>query len=320
MTNNKDIVTLYNNGLTIRQISEKTGIKCHKVNSILKEEKVTWKRRYLSDLSEVEIKEITNKFSNNITIKEIAKEHTISAPAISRLLKLKGFEVISSLRKYDILRQSSISKRQQDFIVGTLLGDGCLYKEGKNTLYKLSFCHCEAQFEYFHWKVAYMDPFINGFNKNVDKRGNSVMYHAATICHKDYKKFADMFYDENRKKSVPNNLDMYLTPLSLAVWFCDDGNLNEGVNARFSTMGFDYKDHEKLQSYLLRCFDLRSKIFEYKYKSKLYYGLSMNKKNTQKLSDIIRPHIVECMKYKIMPPLEPSTTTCQTFKKNDDIV
>lgn len=311
--NNKDLVNFYNDGLTIKQISEKTGIKAYKVNSTLKEEKVTWRKRYLSDLTEKEIEEITSKFLKKITIQQIAKEHIISAPAISRLLKSKGYEVISSSKKYDILRQSPINKKQQDFIVGTLLGDGCLYKEGENTLYKLSFGHCEAQLEYFHWKVAYMDPFINGFNKNVDKRGNSVMYNAATICHKDYKKFANMFYTKDRKKIVPDNLDIYFTPLSLAVWYCDDGNLNEGVNARFSTMNFDYKDHEKLQSYLLRCFDLRSKIAPYNYKGKSYLYLSMNKKNTQKLSDIIRPHVVKCMQYKIMPPLESSTTTCQNL-------
>ena len=46
--------------------------------------------------------------------------------------------------------------------------------------------------------------------------------------------------------SIPKNLDMYFTPLALAVWIQDDGNLNEGVNMRICSMGFTKKDNEDL--------------------------------------------------------------------------
>ena len=44
----------------------------------------------------------------------------------------------------------------------------------------------------------------------------------------------------------------------------------------------------------------------------------VEQKNTQKLSDIIRPHVIDCMRYKLMS--ESSTTTCQAPNKGEDIV
>ena len=76
---------------------------------------------------------------------------------------------------------------------------------------------------------------------------------------------------------------------------------------RISSMNFTEQENYKLQDYLKRCFDLRSKVMGYKYKGVQYWMLTLNKENTQKLSDIIRPYVVDCMKYKLMP--ESSTTT-----------
>lgn len=318
MNDNEEIIKLYQEGLTLKEIADLKKMAPKTIGKILKNAKISFRKRYLSDFNDSEVQEVILKYKNNKNIKELAKEHNISAPAISRLLKSKNIEVKFIGRQYDILRQTPINKKQQELIVGSVLGDGCLYREGKG-LYKLSFGHCEKQKEYFLWKYAMLDPFVNTYRKSIDKRGNSIMYQTTTICHKDFAKFAEMFYDKNRKKHIPDNLDMYLTPLSLCTWYLDDGSLNEGVNARIHTLCFDYNDNVKLQNYLVRCFDLRSKIWKRTYKNKEYYGLSLNKKNTQKLSDIIRPYVVDCMKYKIMPEiLEPSTTICLTENKISD--
>jgi hypothetical protein len=308
MMKDKEICTLYESGLTIREISERINFSYEKVRLILKSNKIKWRKNYLSDFTNDQIQNIINRFNNKETIEEIAKWYEISPPAISRLLKSKNIEVTPLGRKYDILRETPINTIQKQFLIGCILGDGCLYKDSENSNYKLSFGHCKAQEQYFHWKIMMMDPFINGFRESNDKRGNSIMLQAATITHKDFNYFAKLFYTHDRKKIIPDNLDMFFTPLSLAVWIMDDGNLNEGVNMRIATMSFTEQENYKLQDYLKRCFDLNSKVMGFKYKGKQYYQLTLNKKNTQKLSDIIRPYIVDCMKYKLMP--ESSTTTC----------
>lgn len=310
----KDIAILYESGLTVREISERVNFSYEKVRKILKEQKVKWHRNYVSDFTPDQVKSIVEKFDGGTPIKDIAKWYEISPPAISRLLRANARTPIWVGRKYDILRETPINTIQKQVLVGTILGDGCLYKDSKNSNYKLSFSHCETQEQYFHWKIAMFDPFINTFRRSVDKRGNSIMLQTTTICHHDFNMFGDMFYNENRIKYIPDNLDIYLTPIALATWISDDGNLHAKVNMRICSQGFTEKDNYKLKDYLKRCFDLDSKVMKSKYKTKIYYSLTLNKENTQKLSDIIRPHMTECMKYKIMP--ESSTTTMLDLKSN----
>lgn len=314
MINEKDIVTLYESGLTIREIAERINFSYEKIRKILKDQKVKWRRNYVSDFTKDQIQTILEKFDSGILIKDIAKWYEISSPAISRLLKANNRNPIWIGRKYNVLRETPINTIQKQILVGTLLGDGCLYRDSNKNNYKLSFSHCEAQEQYFLWKIAMFDPFINTHRKNIDKRGNSIMLQTSTICHKDFNMFGKMFYDSSRIKHVPDNLDMYLTPLTLAVWYQDDGNLHQKVNARICSHNFTEAENYKLAEYLKRCFDLKAKIMIHKYKSKQYFMLTFNKENSQKLSDIVRPYIIDCMKYKIM--LESSTTTMLDSKEN----
>jgi len=155
-----------------------------------------------------------------------------------------------------------------------------------------------------------LSPFISNFSINIDKRGNSIMHSATTVSHKGLNLFGEMFYDENRIKHIPQNLEKYLTPIALATWILDDGNLNEKVNMRIASMGFTKEENYTLIDYLKRCYDLDSNIRYYNKKDKIYPLIVLNKENTQKLSDIIRPYVVNSMKYKLMS--ESSTTICQT--------
>jgi len=321
--NNKDLVTLYESGLTIRDIASQVKKSYEVVRQILKSENVKWRKTYVSDFTPDQLQSILDKHDKGMLVKDIATWYEISSPAIVRWLNANNRKVTCNRKKYDILRQTPINSIQKQILVGKLLGDGCLYKDTPKQSYKLSFGHCEAQEQYFLWNVAMLDPFINNYRKNVDKRGNSIMLQATTICHKDFNMFGDMFYKENRIKIIPDNLDMYLTPLALAIWIQDDGNLNSGVNMRICSQGFSEKDNHKLKDYLKRCFNLDSKVMGYKYKGKEYKMICLNKVNTQKLSDIIRPHVVESMMYKLMPESSttsmPNTLEIKTSKDDDTV-
>lgn len=301
MLSNKEVddsIKLYNSGLTLKQISEKLNCSYEKVRSSLKG-KLKWKRSYITDLAPEEVTEIVNMFDEQISIKEIALKYKISEPTVSRLLKSFNREAIPISRKYDILRATPINSIQKEFLVGNLLGDGCLYKDNKKSNFKLSFSHQEKHAEYFHWKISMMDPFINNWYKSNNPKKNSVMLHTATICHPDFNKFGEMFYTKDRIKIIPDNLNTYLTPLALAVWIMDDGNLNN-VNMRIESSSFTKEENEKLVDYIKDCFNLDSKVMGFKYKNKQYWQMTLDKKNTQILSEIIRPHVVECMKYKLL--------------------
>lgn len=312
-----EYINEYNIGLSIREIAEKHNVSYESVRKQLKGN-VNWRKKYLSDFTKEQVQKALNMFDEGKLVKDIAKWFEISPPAISRLLLANNRKPDSSAKKYDLLRAVPLTFKQKQFIVGHLLGDGCLYRDGENSLFKLTLTQKKEHQQYFHWKRVMLDPFVNNWRENVDKRGNSVMLQATTICHPELKQFADLFYTKDRIKIVPKNIDMFFTPLSLAIWIMDDGNLNNGVNMRIATMGFSYEDHIVLQNLLVQCFDIRSKIMEFKYKGKKYNQLTLNKLNTQKLSDIIRPYVVDCMKYKIMS--ESSTTICQAPINGEDRV
>jgi hypothetical protein len=203
-------------------------------------------------------------------------------------------------KKYDYLRKISLTNTQKQIIVGSMLGDGCLYRDNNKSNYKLSFSHCEKQHQYFNYKINLLSPFIISSNKSIDKRGNSIMLQTRTITHPELNEFANMFYDQNRIKHIPDNIEIYFTPLTLAIWIQDDGNLNAGVNIRIASMCFSESENYKLQYYLKQCFNLDSKIMPYNYKNKHCFHIVLNKENSQKLSNLINMYVVDDMKYKIM--------------------
>lgn len=295
-----DYINEYKLGLTIREIACKYHTSYDAVRKELKNN-VIWRRKYISDFTNEQIEKVINMFDGGCSVKQIAQTFEISAPSISRLLAFNNRVPICSAKKYNRLRNISISSKQKQIIIGHLLGDGCIYRDGPNSMYKIEISQKEGHEQYFHWKINMFSPFVNNWRRNYDKRGNSVMLHATTICHQEIKEFADMFYLANREKIVPKKIDIFMTPLALAIWIMDDGSLNAGVNMRIATMQFSHESHIELQNLLERCFNVKSKIMKFKYKDKIYNQLTLNKKNTQILSDIISPYVIDCMMYKIMP-------------------
>ena len=109
MIDNVEIASLYEAGMTIREIAEKLNKSYEFIRVILKEQKVIWRKTYISDFTPEQIQNIISRYQNNETISKIAKWYNISPPAISRLLKANNIDVIYSGRKYDLLRETSIN-------------------------------------------------------------------------------------------------------------------------------------------------------------------------------------------------------------------
>lgn len=194
-----------------------------------------------------------------------------------------------------ILRKRPLSKSELNIIFGLLLGGGELEKK-ENARFKFS---NESLIHIIKNKIKQIVNDVNIKNTIV------------TCYHQDLNKIYKEFY-LNGEKKISNNLDFMMNEESLAYWFLSGAKIND-KQIRFNTSEYSLDENNKLQSYLLRCFDLRSKVVERTYKTKKYYGLYLNKKNSIKLYNIIE-------KYLVLNTLESSTTTCQTFEKNDDIV
>lgn len=309
-------ISEYESGKSINSISEKYNIDANELRNLLKSYTKFYKNS-INNLNEDDKNNIVNLYKNETSVLEISDKYQIPCPSIIKFLLYQDDikRIYHKGRKFDILKQTPFTKIQQEFIVGTLLGDGCIRKSGK--LPRLCLVHSKKFENYFHWKISQMENYFNLWREQIHKKKNSTLLYTETLQHAGLNKFYEMFYN-NSKKIIPKNLDLWMTPYSLAVWFLDDGTLNSKTNHRIYTNCFTYEEQLELKSLLKRCFDLDCKIIQRK---DLQYYLSFNSKNTIKLSKIIEPYVIPSMKYKLRMSLDcSSTTTCQTPEKDDDIV
>ena len=101
----------------------------------------------------------------------------------------------------------------------------------------------------------------------------------------------------NGIKRVPNNLELYLTPLALAVWIMDDGE-SVGRGLKLSTNNFTYEECIYLMCVLYNNFNLKASV-EYTGSNERYI-LYIRKESMPNLTKIISPYVIPVMKYKII--------------------
>lgn len=277
------------------------------------------------------MKEISKKILNDkqniislylekeLTTYQIAEIYQVNRSTISRNLKKWGINLISEQRKFRNIKKIPLNQEQRELIIGSLLGDGCIALHGrKNKSYRFIVSHCEKQKEYLLFKKSILGKFTPTIRKYTDKRENSIIFNITSITHNSFKSFENLFYD-NRKKIIKPEIINYITPFIIAIWYMDDGSLNQKISMRFSTDCFSYQENKILKDMFKIKYDINVKICEYTRHDKKFYYLSLNKRNSILLQKIIEPYIVDCMKYKLLD--SSSTTTCQTsFKQDDDIV
>lgn len=253
----------------------------------------------------------------NLTMFEIAEIYNVDRTTIANKLKQLQIDSNPIQRKYKILKEVPLTREQKDFIIGSVLGDASIILSGRRVNSYFKVAHCEKQKDYLLWKKEILGNLVNTISKTIDKRGNSTMYGFNTISHKELNFFRKLFYDNN-KKIIKDELSLQMSPLGLAVWFMDDGSKTNKCNYRFATEGFTKEENLKLAEILKVNFDLNVKVLEYSRNDRKYYYLFLNKRNAMNMTEIIKPYIVDCMKYKLIDCS--STTTCQTPEKDDDIV
>lgn len=174
-----------------------------------------------------------------------------------------------------------------EIIEGSLLGDGGL---NKSYFYE---GHSEKQKEYLNWKKHLFESAFNTeyFSSSIYPSGN---HGFRTLAYPFFRQLRERWYKE--KKVIPK--DIKLTPLSLAIWYMDNGHYeNRGNRSRvdIACMGFNDNEIHILRSemknlgidtYISDAASSKDRIFVDEY-------------NTDILFNIIHKYIPSCMKYKL---------------------
>ncbi len=184
----------------------------------------------------------------------------------------------------------SLTKLQRSIVIGTILGDGYLriISGRKNALLEIN--HSITQREYVDWKYTMLKSIAGSPPK---ERISGVNRRAYRFYSKQLPEFTELFnqFYKNGKKIIPQNI--VLNPMSIAVWFMDDGSYCRESDVYLNTQQFSLKDQKMLSNVLTRI-GLKTTLN----KDKQYYRLRFLKESIPKLKTMIGEFIIPSMRYK----------------------
>lgn len=201
------------------------------------------------------------------------------------------------------LRKKEFTQRQKEIVFGTLLGDGYLRPTNGNSgncSYALSCCHGEKQIDYLKWKFSEFEEFVmtKDFRINTRNfRGNAPTYSFSTISHPFLNVAHSICYWNNGKKDISSQWLEQLTPLSIAVWYMDDGSLNKRYHTIvLCTNSFSQIGQQLAIDYLYNQYGIRAVLESRRNQQTV---LRINASQSRKFIELVAPHVPSCMKYKL---------------------
>jgi hypothetical protein len=212
--------------------------------------------------------------------------------------------------------------------IGSLLGDGSLEKSLNGSRFVYS--HAKLNGEYLLWlhqvisKLGYTDKIIPKFynrkGSELVNELNEIRYYDSYFCISNWNEMNskcsysysyrlrsftfyslnwlyDAFYPNKTRKVIPDFINIYLTPLALAVWMMDDGTSIKNKGFKFSTNSFTLKEVQNLASILKTKYNLDTTI----HKSGLnnQYNIYVPKTSFIILREIVKPYFHPTMLYKL---------------------
>lgn len=201
-----------------------------------------------------------------------------------------------------------LTNLQQQILIGSLLGDGCLYLGPKSKNACLSITRTSRDKNYLLWEASVFNEFLTPKSLTdmsiFDKRTNKTYRSSRlrTCAHQIFTEYYQIWYPDGTKK-VPKNID--LTPLVLAVWFADDGSIHLGrghkntntqgrlyperLNIKLSTHGFAEGDILFLRDLLENFTQIKWSKYTDKSGTFLFLGRSGDAKKILQLIDPVFP-------------------------------
>jgi len=205
-----------------------------------------------------------------------------------------------------------LTEEQNEILIGSLLGDGTIKLGSLNCSFVKK--QCKKYKVYVDWHLDKLslysskiheihsdDKLIcqNGIIEHIKTENRLIGYRFYTHQHPVFTKFRNKWYPEGNK-IIPT--DLKLTPLSIAIWFCDDGNNSfNNREAQIATQSFTFDEADFLCE-LIKEFNIQPSIMT-KISAKTGRKqpiLKCNSKSYDNLIELIKPYVIwDCMSHKI---------------------
>lgn len=180
------------------------------------------------------------------------------------------------------------------------MGDSYLQSNGTNA--RLRFEHSLDQEDYLLWKFNFLKNIfqessivrINRIHPINKREYRYIRCQSKTLP--ELKDIKDIFY-KNGKKIVPADLQKYLAePISLAVWFMDDGYYYQRDKCGYLYLGnISEKEAKICTNALKQNFNLEVKVL----RKKKGFALYFSRLEMLKLKDVISNYVIPLFSYKM---------------------
>ncbi|MBI5220689.1 MAG: hypothetical protein HY978_02555 [Candidatus Liptonbacteria bacterium] len=203
-----------------------------------------------------------------------------------------------------------LSDQVRAIILGTLLGDGSLKVQNEYANANLQVRHSEKQKAYLLWKAEKLSEIAGNTSIGVQKADGYSMEKKWRFVSRRLPVLTELhcLTHKNNKLRIRRKWLNQMTPLSLAVWWCDDGSLigYGGRKGVFCTDGFDKPSVEILARYLAVVWHIRTIVApiyrEYHGERREYWRIWIrSQEELKKFLRIVIPHLpVSAMIPKVM--------------------
>ncbi|OGZ10694.1 MAG: hypothetical protein A3D65_05590 [Candidatus Lloydbacteria bacterium RIFCSPHIGHO2_02_FULL_50_13] len=200
---------------------------------------------------------------------------------------------------------------QFDVLIGSLLGDARLecrslgIRDAKTARFRVH--HGEKQAEYVQWKYDMLKNFVSAPPRAItrlDRKRNifETSWYFHTKSTKKLGMLHDWFYTNNGVKQLPQQLEEVLSPRMLAVWYMDDGSYT-GASCTLNTHALRNDEQHRVMEMFMDSFGIMCTLVKDRRQHKIRIGA----RGIQRFLDIVAPHVIPSMTYKIAYPRNDSS-------------
>jgi len=193
---------------------------------------------------------------------------------------------------------------QRQILLGTIIGDGCLFTSKANTNYRMNLAHSLKQKDYFMMKYNVLKTIdflrLENYRERTwtDKRTHNE-YSEIRLQTKVSTELTELYsvWYKDGKKIIPEKEIFQLDDLGLAVKYYDDGFILNSGGCSFSMCDYDDESIKNFRLFLLKKFDISTTVHRRK-------NVYVPKKESIKLKGIVTQHGTIDVLYKLGELLE----------------
>jgi len=271
--------------------------------------------QFYSNLSQGKIhlskEKFAEEYKNGLKLFDIAEKYKISKDDIGFLRQLYGKKSTGAKYQDRMNTEVPLTQRQKDILYGSMMGDA-----KKQSPSSVSFGHSEQQKDYLFWKHKNFENIASEKSfkctTSIDKRSEreNKKWGFYTYANTDVEKCIMEFY-KSGEKEVNEEILEKLTPLSIAIWFCDDGkmsfsyrsktikNYNSNPYCCLCTESFSKQSCELIAKWFETQYNIKTYLKEKPLSNKMGYRINIDCENTSKFITLIKNYIPSMFNYKI---------------------